>query len=41
MEEFAAIGVDLIEVTSRTDDPASWLDNFASQVVPNMSELGR
>jgi hypothetical protein len=35
------MGVDLIGVMSRGNDPASWMDNFASQVVPTMSELGR
>jgi uncharacterized membrane protein len=34
MEEYAAIGVDLIDVTPRSDDPASWVANFAPQVVP-------
>src|SRR6202142_1534468 len=41
MEEYAAIGVDLIEVTPRADDPAAWVADFASRVVPTMSELGR
>jgi hypothetical protein len=41
MEEYAAIGVDLIEVPPRADDSASWVANFASQVVPSMSEFGR
>ena len=41
MEEYAAIGVDLIEVTPRADDPAAWVADFASKVVPPMSELGR
>jgi hypothetical protein len=41
MEEYAAIDVDLIEVTPRADDPAVSVANFASHVVPTMSELGR
>ena len=41
MEEYAAIGVDLIEVTPRADDPAKWIADFASQVVSTMAELGR
>ena len=41
MEEYAAIGVDLIEVTPRADDPAKWIADFASQVVTTMAELGR
>jgi hypothetical protein len=41
MEEYAAIGVDLIEVTPRADDRVSWVANFASQVVPTMSVFGR
>ncbi len=41
MEEFAAIGVDLVEVTPRADDPAAWVADFATQVVPRLSEMGR
>ncbi len=40
MEEYAAIGVDRIEVTPRADDPAVWVAKFAAQVVPAMSQLG-
>jgi hypothetical protein len=40
MEDHAAIGVDLIEVTRRADDPASSMANFASQVVPTKLEFG-
>lgn len=39
--EYAAIGVDLIEVTPRADDPAAWVAIFALRVVLAMSELGR
>jgi hypothetical protein len=41
MEEYAAIGVDLIEVTPRADDPAKWVADFASHVVPALSEMSR
>jgi hypothetical protein len=39
--EYAAIGVDRVEVAPQAEEPASWVDNFASQVAPTMSELGR
>jgi hypothetical protein len=41
MEEYAAIGVDRVEVTPRADDPTSRVENFASQAVPTVSGLDR
>jgi F420-dependent oxidoreductase-like protein len=40
MEEYAAVGVNLVGVRVRSDDPAKWVADFASRVVPSMAELG-
>ncbi len=38
-EEFAALGVTLIEVTPIADNPAKWIEEFAGYVVPRMAQI--
>jgi F420-dependent oxidoreductase-like protein len=39
MAEYAALGVSLVEVTPRVEDPASWVGEFAAFAVPRLAEL--
>lgn len=39
-EELAGLGVELVEISARTEDPARYVRDFATYVVPRMAELG-
>jgi F420-dependent oxidoreductase-like protein len=39
MEAYAKVGVELVEVTPRDSDPASWIARFAEHVVPRLAEM--
>jgi len=40
MEEYAVLGVDLVEVMPLVEDPAAWADRLGREVVPRLAELG-
>jgi len=40
MEEYAALGIDLVEVMPLVEDPVAWVDRLGELVVPRLSELG-
>jgi F420-dependent oxidoreductase-like protein len=39
MEEYAKLGIDLVEVMPMTPEPAAWVAQLCEQVVPNLNEL--
>ena len=39
MASYAALGIELVEVTPRSEDPSLWIHEFASYVVPRLDEL--
>jgi F420-dependent oxidoreductase-like protein len=40
MEDYAALGVDLVEVMPLVEDPATWAGRLGERVVPRLAELG-
>jgi F420-dependent oxidoreductase-like protein len=40
MEEYAALGIDLVEVMPLVEDPASWAAGLGERVVPALADLG-
>jgi F420-dependent oxidoreductase-like protein len=40
MEEYARLGVELVEVVPRGPDPVAWATKLGEEVVPRLSELG-
>ena len=40
MEEYAALGVDLVEVMPLVEDPVAWAGRLGEEVVPRLAELG-
>ena len=40
MEPYAALGVDLVEVTPLVEDPVAWAERLGDAVVPRLAELG-
>ncbi len=40
MEEYAKIGIQLVELTPRVDDPADWVARVCERVVPRLTDLG-
>ena len=40
MEEYAALGIDLVEVMPLVEDPVSWAERLGELVVPRLAELG-
>jgi F420-dependent oxidoreductase-like protein len=40
MEDYAALGIDLVEVMPLVEDPAAWAGRLGERVVPRLAELG-
>jgi hypothetical protein len=40
MQEYAKLGIQLVELTPRVDDPADFVARVCERVVPRLSELG-
>ncbi|HEX3947418.1 MAG TPA: LLM class F420-dependent oxidoreductase, partial [Acidimicrobiales bacterium] len=40
MEEYAELGVELVEVVPRAPDPAGWVAELGEKVVPRLAEIG-
>ena len=40
MEQYAALGIELVEVTPLVEDPVAWAERLGDQVVPRLAELG-
>src|SRR5664280_78012 len=40
MEQYAALGIDLVEVMPLVEDPVAWARELGEQVVPRLGELG-
>jgi len=40
MEEYAALGIDLVEVMPLVEDPVAWAERLGREVVPRLGELG-
>ena len=40
MEEYAALGIDLVEVAPQGDDPAAFIRQLGEKVVPRLAEMG-
>jgi len=40
MEEYSALGIELVEVMPLVEDPVSWADRLGREVVPRLAELG-
>jgi hypothetical protein len=39
MEEYAALGITLVEVMPLVPDPAAWVAQLGEQVVPRLREI--
>ena len=40
MEEYAALGIDLVEVMPLVEDPVAWAERLGREVVPRLADLG-
>ena len=40
MERYAALGVDLVALMPRGDDPVAWTEAVCGDVVPRLAQLG-
>jgi hypothetical protein len=40
MEDYAALGIDLVEVMPMVEDPAAWAAELGEKIVPRLAELG-
>jgi F420-dependent oxidoreductase-like protein len=40
MESYAALGIDLVEITPLVEDPVAWVDRLGDRVVPGLAQLG-
>jgi len=39
MEQYAALGIDLVEVMPLVEDPVAWVTQLGQQVVPRLADL--
>jgi hypothetical protein len=40
MEPYAALGIELVEITPLVEDPAAWAGRLGDKVVPGLAQLG-